>query len=98
MATLCPSRSSARAARVRTDASSSMIRSFAMAGIFGGEKLTFPEPRPALCVAFDDADKWQLAKSVHDVHAVADDEIIGAVETDIICIERGLAAHALVEQ
>ena len=35
---------------------------------------------------------------LRDIHAVADDEIVGAVEADIVGVERGLAAHALVEQ
>ena len=43
---------------------------------------------PVSGVALDDADEGQFAEGMRDVHAVADDEIVRAVEADIVGIER----------
>src|SRR3982074_3705380 len=46
----------------------------------------------------EDADVRQIAKALGVVHAVADDEMIGDGETDILCLHTGHAALRLVEQ
>src|SRR3546814_16917797 len=49
-------------------------------------------------VSGDDADERQFAERIGDIHAVADDEIIGTLEADIVGLQLLLALHALVQE
>jgi len=51
-----------------------------------------------LGVALDDSHEGQLAEGMRHVHAVTDNEIVGAVEPDMIGVEVRLATHTLVEK
>src|SRR5687768_3388524 len=95
-----PESVSARAVSARSASSSSAIRTRAM--IFSWWRYRTENRCPlflaSLLALLDHADERQLAKGMRHVHAVADDEQVGADEADEVGIERHRAPARLFQQ